>query len=1228
MLVRYTCTRKMRKDVILNFWNLAWQGVRFHRWMLVPVSMGVAVATAVIVGALLVGDSVRGSLKFLATDRLGGFTNVLVAPKFFDQSVLSQSLSPQSEFGPLEPQPIALFPKATVSKSGRSDATKAEHRSGNAMVLGVTKRFWAFGEKFVDNDIPIDEVVINESLAEQLHSKVGDKITIRLPSQAAVPADSPLGKRESETVNLPGLKVSQIIPNRSIGRFDLRSNQRPSMNAFVSIKAIQQALDRPGQVNAAFWGIPIDEGGKVSLDRKVALENSNLESLPMSIRRQLSLEDFGYQLERVTRKFPDEARGEKVVPTDKSQTIYDYYQITSDQMLIHDSVAKAVRDKWPAPSTSAILTYLANGIEITTSNSTRTENTNTTDKPSQRLSIPYSTITAIDPKLFSEKSIGFDDESASRVHHWQDDEVVVNEWLAGQLEAKIGDSLDIAYFLPETVDGAEVEKSWSGKVVGIVPLTEPEVGYRRQRPPRFANAPTPFNDTALTPEVPGITDQASISDWNLPFALTRKIRNEDDDYWTNHRLSPKLFLTLNKGQELFGSRFGSISSIRISVDTAESEDALRKELLQVVQPLMEDLGWNWLPIRSQQLHAASGTTPFDMLFLALSFFVILAALILVLLLFRLGIERRASQWGCLLATGWTMAQVRRLLLIEGLFLATVGGVLGMLLGIGYAFGVLELLRSWWVGAVGAPFLQFFMTGRSLIVGGMAGIATTLVAVWFAVRSLDKLSAIQLLRGQTAPVLSRSKLSSNRTSYLIAGLLLLTIAVTMVGCFVQGQAAGGAFVGAGMLGLATMLLEVWRRLQKSKEHSRESLASGSLAQLATSSIRRQPMRSALTMGLMAVATLLILSMSLFEMAPSVQGTGGFQWLVESNFPVAKSLNDESYLRETLGDKSDSIIASTIVPLRVRDGDDAGCNNLYQASQPRMLGVSPRMEEYAAQMKDDSFAWAASATREKLVGNGKVESTPWKLLESAGDGSIDSPIPVIIDLNTAMWALHLTGGIGQRFSYSFDGKAVHFVTVALLQNTVMQGSLLIGEDNFKQLFPSISGYRQWLVHANDPLVASGIGKVLEAGWADEGMDAISTEVVLSNLLAVQNTYLKAFQSLGALGLLLGSIGLAVVQLRSVMERRSELGLMCAMGFSTQRVGRLILCESLSLLGAGLGIGCIAAGIALLPAILRGDVQPHFYVPFIMIAVVAICGTLASFMAVRQAMKLRVLEAIRQG
>ena len=87
-------------------------------------------------------------------------------------------------------------------------------------------------------------------------------------------------------------------------------------------------------------------------------------------------------------------------------------------------------------------------------------------------------------------------------------------------------------------------------------------------------------------------------------------------------------------------------------------------------------------------------------------------------------------------------------------------------------------------------------------------------------------------------------------------------------------------------------------------------------------------------------------------------------------------------------------------------------------------------------------------------------------------------------------------------------------------------------------------------------------------------------LAELMAVQNTYLSTFQSLGALGLLLGAAGLAVVQMRSVAERRGELALLQAAGFRRSRLMRMILCENLVLLVGGLGIGTAAAVVAVVP------------------------------------------------
>ena len=68
-------------------------------------------------------------------------------------------------------------------------------------------------------------------------------------------------------------------------------------------------------------------------------------------------------------------------------------------------------------------------------------------------------------------------------------------------------------------------------------------------------------------------------------------------------------------------------------------------------------------------------------------------------------------------------------------------------------------------------------------------------------------------------------------------------------------------------------------------------------------------------------------------------------------------------------------------------------------------------------------------------------------------------------------------------------------------------------------------------------------------------------MAGLLAVQNTYLSTFQSLGGLGLLLGTFGLATVQLCNVLERRGELALLRAAGFRRRTLVELVLLESVA-------------------------------------------------------------------
>src|SRR3954470_2340652 len=170
---------------------------------------------------------------------------------------------------------------------------------------------------------------------------------------------------------------------------------------------------------------------------------------------------------------------------------------------------------------------------------------------------------------------------------------------------------------------------------------------------------------------------------------------------------------------------------------------------------------------------------------------------------------------------------------------------------------------------------------------------------------------------------------------------------------------------------------------------------------------------------------------------------------------------------------------------------------------------------------------------------------------------------------MYSLRLYGGVGEAFELTYAGVGtVKFRVVGLLANSVLQGNLLISEADFKRLFPQISGYRFFLIRS-PPDKSEHIAGVLEDRLGDEGFDTVDARKRLADLLAVQNTYISTFQSLGALGLVLGTFGLAAVQLRSVFERRKELALMRAAGFGRRRLAQMVLLENLVLLVGGLAL-----------------------------------------------------------
>ena len=130
-----------------------------------------------------------------------------------------------------------------------------------------------------------------------------------------------------------------------------------------------------------------------------------------------------------------------------------------------------------------------------------------------------------------------------------------------------------------------------------------------------------------------------------------------------------------------------------------------------------------------------------------------------------------------------------------------------------------------------------------------------------------------------------------------------------------------------------------------------------------------------------------------------------------------------------------------------------------------------------------------------------------------------------------------------------------------------------------------------------------------------------------MSVQNTYLNTFQALGGLGLLLGTFGMAVLQIRNVIERTSELGLMRAIGFDAARIGGLIFWETAWLMLVGLGVGVFSALFATLPHYFFGGASVPWLALVVIFTVVILCGLLASSIAARTVQRRPLLSALRR-
>jgi putative ABC transport system permease protein len=992
-------------------------------------------------------------------------------------------------------------------------------RINHIRVLGVDDKFYAAGPGQNPFRGVVSDVVLSEPVARELRITPGAEVVLRVEKSGVMPRDIPLMSDEDRTI-AARLKVRAVADDSAFGRFDLQANQAAPLNVFVPISWLAEQVGQQGRANMLL--ATGSEPGVTAAQANAAVE------------RAWQLADAGLELRRLEAQNVLELRSRRVF---------------IDEPL---GVGAMKADNGAA----GVLTYFINRISLG-------------DR-----SAPYSMVAAV----------GGDAGAASLLPPgMRADEIVINQWLAEDLDAKVGDSLELAYYIigPRR---QLLEEQRRFKVVRVVPLEGPA------------------KDPNLMPEFPGLADVENCRDWKpgIPINLD-SIRPEDEKYWDDYRGTPKAFITLEAGQAAWHNRYGNLTAVRYPW-----REGLMQELDQRLRSEIDPatVGLLFQPVRERGLRAGSEGTDFGELFL------ITSAVILVGLLFVFGVESRSSQVGMLLAIGWPPRRIKRLLFAEGGLIALLGTIIGAGAGLLYTALMIYGLSTFWSGAVSGARIYFHADGASLFAGGLGGLVAALFAVWITLRRQTSRPIRQLLTGNLEEGLMTHKSRSRGTVGIAVAVVAFIGAAVLLAAMAGGdtQAVAGVFFGAGaLLLLGTLALS----------HAVLRILGGwdrplvSLRGLGFRSATRRSGRSLAVVALLACGVFMVVAVGanrqnpLAESQSRASGTGGFALYGESSVGVLYDLNSEAGRKE-LGLAANILTGTGAVQFRVHEGDDASCLNLNRAQRPRLLGVQPE-----ALKERQAFTFAAVAEQGK----------GWDLLRRNPQ---DEPVPAVGDEPTIKWALGKK--VGDEIEYTNEmGKPFRVRIVGMLQSSVLQGSLVIADNEFTARFPSVDGYQVFLIDAPAD-ATNAVAQELSSGLRDYGLTLTPAKERLAVFSAVENTYLSIFAVLGSLGLVLGSIGLGLVVLRNMLERRGELSMLRAVGFDKGRLGRMVFYEHWALMAAGLGCGVVAAIVAVIPALQSRGGQVPFAGLLVTIAAIGLSGALWVWLAGTLALRGRLLDALR--
>lgn len=659
------------------------------------------------------------------------------------------------------------------------------------------------------------------------------------------------------------------------------------------------------------------------------------------------------------------------------------------------------------------------------------------------------------------------------------DETILTDYAARRMNAHVGDSVTMEYYVSQGGLKKLLTRSHRFRVSHIVPINE----FQKQA-------------DMITADFPGLSGVKRCTDWNsdLPIDMSR-ITKADEDYWTAYRQTPKALVSLDAvGKDWIGS-YGVAT--KVMGDTARMKQLTPQSFgIAVVHP------------RVAALDAAQNGTDFGTLFLALGFFIIIAAILLMQNPLSEMYQLRRPEIQLLNALGFSKRQVFRRLFSEALPIVLVSAPIGVLLGYAYAAVILLLLAGPWSGVVHTDGFAIHANIMTVVLSFILSVILAFVVLALTVRGSQK------SKGE------RQKAKGER------------------------QKAKGNL----QLSTFSFQLSTFKYYRRQHRLSFITLALGVLTVFAVGVNRPDFSHS------------------------SESATGGYQYYGESRIPLQYDLNTTAGRHHLHLDDLPSNLRFLQLPKHTEDEascmnlNRVATPSVLGMSSEEMQSFGIDISEVeGVKYKVDSVKWNCKADELANKEESKCiipiavdsEALLWSMMKKVGD-TLSYHASDGRKVNVVIVAEYPTG--------IFHGNAIMPIDCfrQLWPDEMGSRVILVKEESQMAKGEGQKAPTSNPSPSNLPLSGGieGVSQLstLTTALSDYGFTLIPSVERLLHFFEVTDTYLRIFLSLGVLGLLLGLVSLIIVIRKNLVARSEEIRLYHALGFPTATIVRMFRCEQL--------------------------------------------------------------------